>query len=68
MKKEMNIVELIKKVRFSYSMLKHLMSRKEIRLMKFSQKSVIDIDKESESQKSCATDEEYMDQFEEQYN
>ena len=35
--------------------------------MKFQRKSVIDIDKDSESPKSCATDHEYMDELSTQY-
>ena len=48
-------------------MLKGLMSQNDLKLMKFNQKTIIDIDKESESPKSCATDMEYMDELNEQY-
>jgi hypothetical protein len=36
--------------------------------MKFDSKSVIDIDKESESAMSCETDTDFMDEFDQQYN
>jgi len=48
-------------------MLKNLISPADLKLMKFQRKSVIDIDKDSESPKSCATDHEYMDELSTQY-
>ena len=40
------------------------MSANDLKLMKFQRKQVIDIDKDSDSPKSCATDHDYMDELE----
>ena len=66
MSKELNIINVIKKVRFSYEILKDMITKKEMRLMKFQKKTVIDIDNSASDSKSCSTDYDWMPEFEKQ--